>query len=78
MTGRPEVALRVTRNGRDRELVAAVQDVFKQSLVLLPASSVAVERLHANTQLNSVARCDSAELIFDVYIPRAQPYQEGG
>lgn len=35
--------------------MAAVQDLFGEALLFLPASSVGVERLHASTQVNSVA-----------------------
>lgn len=50
-----EVALRATRCGKDRDMVKAVMELFGETLIWLPASSVGVERLHANTQVNCQA-----------------------
>lgn len=50
-----QMALRVTRRGRDLDMVKAVKELFGEALFHLPSSSVVVERLHANTQLNCPA-----------------------
>lgn len=47
--------MRVTRCGNDISMVEAVMDLFGETLLLLPASSVGVERLHASTQINATA-----------------------
>ena len=53
MTHAVQVALRVTRCGKDHDMVQNLQSLLEDALVLLPTSSVSVERLHANVQQNT-------------------------